>query len=350
MRPYSSEPHRDVLTASQADAVDWALKRQQGPWSETEEKAFRAWLADNPDNQSAMAQCEAVNATLQNVQAEQLAGLRAQLLIDKSQLDPSRPPKTKHKPLQIAAIACLPMLLTAALSAAWYQFWPVEQHQFQTAVGEIKQVKLGDGTQLTLDTNTQLDVQYTRARRTVEISRGQVRFDVQRDPSRPFTVTVPQAQVQVLGTVFDVRWTPDHSGTEGPVITVKQGHVAVEHLINDHWAPFINYAHRTELIPVQQLALNAKGKTIELRNLQASALPEWTAHRVTILNARLDELLAELNRYSTVPWRLGDQELASLKVSASFDVRNKRAISEILNRALPLKVIQQNQQQLLVRK
>ena len=350
MRPYSPEPHRDTLTASQADAVDWALKRQQGPWTETEEKAFRAWLADNPANQSAMAQCEAVNATLQNVQAEQLAGLRAQLLIDKSQLDPSRPPKTKHKPLQIAAIACLPMLLTAALSAAWYQFWPVEQHQFQTAVGEIKQVKLGDGTQLTLDTNTQLDVQYTRARRTVEISRGQVRFDVQRDPSRPFTVTVPQAQVQVLGTVFDVRWTPDHSGTEGPVITVKQGHVAVEHHINDHWAPFINYAHRTELIPVQQLALNAKGKTIELRNLQASALPEWTAHRVTVLNARLDELLAELNRYSTIPWRLGDQELASLKVSASFDVRNKRAISEILNRALPLKVIQQNQQQLLVRK
>jgi transmembrane sensor len=337
MRPYSSEPHRDVLTASQADAVDWALKRQQGPWSETEEKAFQAWLADNPANRSAMAQCEAVNATLRNIQAEQLAGLRAQLLIDKSQLDPSPPPKTKHKPLQIAAIACLPMLLTAALSAAWYQFWPVEQTQLQTSVGEIKQVKLGDGTQLTLDTNTQLDVQYTRARRTVEIS-------------RPFTVTVPQAQVQVLGTVFDVRWTPDHSGTEGPVITVKQGHVAVEHHINDHWAPFINYAHRTELIPVQQLALDTKGKTIELRNLQASALPEWTSHRITVVNARLDELLAELNRYSTIPWRLGDQELASLKVSASFDVRNKRAIAEILNQALPLKVVQQNQQQLLMHK
>ena len=76
MRPYSPEPHSDVLTASQADAVDWALKRQQGPWTETEEKAFRVWLADNPGNQSAMAQCEAVNATLQNIQAEQLLMLQ----------------------------------------------------------------------------------------------------------------------------------------------------------------------------------------------------------------------------------------------------------------------------------
>lgn len=350
MRPYSPEPHRDTLTASQADAVDWALKRQQGPWTETEEQAFQAWLADKPANQSALAQCEAVDATLHYVQAEQLAGLRAQLLMDKAQLNPGLTPKTKRKTLQIAALACLPMLLAAALSAAWYRFWPVEQHQFQTAVGEIKQVKLGDGTQVTLDTNTQLEVQYTRAGRSAIISQGRARFNVERDSSRPFTVTVPQARVQVLGTVFDVRWTPDHSGIEGPVITVKQGHVAVEHLINDNWASFNNYAHRTELIPVQQLALDAKGKTIELRNLQASALPEWTAHRITVVNARLDELLAELNRYSHTPWRLGDQELASLKVSASFDVRNKRAISEILNRALPLKVVQQNQQQLLMRK
>ena len=117
MRPNSPEPHRDVLTASQADAVDWALKRQQGPWTEIEEKAFRAWLADNPGNQSAMAQCEAVNAALQNVQAGQLADLRAQLLIDKSQLDPSPPPKTKLKPLQIAAMACLPMLLIHTIAS-----------------------------------------------------------------------------------------------------------------------------------------------------------------------------------------------------------------------------------------
>ncbi|MCR2745552.1 FecR family protein [Limnobacter parvus] len=350
MRPYSPNPHRETLTESEADAVDWTLKKQHGPWTETEEQVFQAWLAEKPSNQSAMAQCEAVDATLKNLRAEQLAGLRAQILIDKAILNSCSPAKTSRKSFRVAALACLPVVLTAAISVAWYQFWPVEQHQFQTAVGEIKNVKLGDGTQLTLDTNTHLEVQYTRARRTVEISRGQVRFDVQRDPGRPFTVTVPQARVQVLGTLFDVRWTPDHSTPTGPVVTVKQGHVAVEHSIKNNGLPFNDYAHRTELVAVQQLALDAKGKTISLQNLQSRSLPEWTLHRITVVNTRLDELLVELNRYSSTPWQLGHKELASLKVSASFDVRNKQAISEVLNQALPLEVIQQNQQQLLVRK
>ncbi|CAI8805649.1 transmembrane sensor [Pseudomonas donghuensis] len=78
-----------------------------------------------------------------------------------------------------------------------------------TAVGERRQIQLADGSRLTLDSASAVDVDLRGPVRTLRLVQGQVFIEVTHD-GRPFVVNIDQAQVQVLGTRFSVSRGRDH--------------------------------------------------------------------------------------------------------------------------------------------
>jgi len=75
-----------------------------------------------------------------------------------------------------------------AISAltAWYLQRP---DTYRTALGERRAVTLADGSQITLDSSSEVMVRYSANARALTLVRGQARFDVTHDVERPFTVT-----------------------------------------------------------------------------------------------------------------------------------------------------------------
>lgn len=77
----------------------------------------------------------------------------------------------------------------------------------RTGRGEMKTVRLADGTTLRLDGATRLSVRYGSAAREIMLADGAAFFDVSHDPARPFTVHAGDGAVRVLGTAFKVDRT-----------------------------------------------------------------------------------------------------------------------------------------------
>ncbi len=113
------------------------------------------------------------------------------------------------------AMLALPGLVVLAATAFWWQR-PV------VVAGQAGQVQvLADGSTVVLATGA--EVRYARgAPRAVTLS-GEATFEVVHDAGRPFTVTTPNARVEVLGTLFTVS-AASNADTR---VSVTRGRVAV---------------------------------------------------------------------------------------------------------------------------
>ena len=88
----------------------------------------------------------------------------------------------------------------------------------ETTIGGRSVTRLADGSTVTLNTDTRIDIQYDRKRRGITLMRGQALFEVVED-ERPFEVIAGNRRIVALGTAFDVRMRPDN----GVQVTLLEG-------------------------------------------------------------------------------------------------------------------------------
>ena len=95
--------------------------------------------------------------------------------------------------------------------------------RFSTGKGETKVVALKDGSVVTLNTASEIRVNYSDAVRAVELVRGEALFDVAKNKARPFVVAAGDTSVRVVGTSFTVR----HFDAAPVQVLVREGIVEV---------------------------------------------------------------------------------------------------------------------------
>src|ERR1700723_3878162 len=95
--------------------------------------------------------------------------------------------------------------------------------KFATALGEQRSVLLADGSRVTLNTASTIEVDLRRGRREVRLVRGEALFEVAHDPARPFVVRAGNALLNDVGTQFNVDLRSDRT-----TVTVVEGRVAVD--------------------------------------------------------------------------------------------------------------------------
>src|SRR5205823_4691644 len=99
-----------------------------------------------------------------------------------------------------AAAACLCALAIGGV-LAWKWMTP---DTLRTAAGERRVVTLSDGSQVQLDSLSELQVRYSGQTRALELIKGQARFDVAHETGRPFEVNAASRKVVALGTAFNI--------------------------------------------------------------------------------------------------------------------------------------------------
>lgn len=129
--------------------------------------------------------------------------------------------KRKKVSKLIAGMAVV--VLVSVLGLSGYRSWqdwqaqPLMQIAQTSTVGQIIQQSLPDGSKLTLNADTQIEISYFRDRRLIKLKRGEAIFEITKDPARPFIVDSETARITVLGTRFlvnridgEVRVAVDH--------------------------------------------------------------------------------------------------------------------------------------------
>lgn len=284
-------------------AAEW-FARMHGPDRNSAQLAFERWRAANPAHREAYAEAER--------QWQATAGLAGTEMGRTRQLPERRPPFWQLPAARPAfALAAVALVLLAGF---WLLRAPagmpskalVAANEAQaTRVGEIRTFKLGDGTTVTLDTDSAIDVRMSGDARVVMLTRGRARFDVAHDASRPFRVEVAGRTVTARGTLFDVGFEP-----EGVRVTLFRGAVDVRGL-----APSGGVAAVTRLAPGECFTDVPTRPRVAKATIRAQ---QWVSGMLDFDAVPLGEVLQQTNRYSVQKIRLGDPALASLRVTGAF--------------------------------
>lgn len=121
--------------------------------------------------------------------------------------------------------AAVAFLLTIVVISVWrptVSSGAQEVLVLTTEIGEYKEVELADGSVVSINTDSQLEVDFEQAQRTVRLLQGEALFSVASNPKRPFVVFVGDKSIEAVGTAFVVRY--DASAFE---VAVTEGKVSV---------------------------------------------------------------------------------------------------------------------------
>lgn len=285
-----------------SEAARW-FARMQGPDRESARPEFERWLAADPAHRSAYAKAEQI--------WEMTAGL-AHTPTGRARCLPAVKLPFWQMPGARPAFAAMAVVLLM-VAGIWFLRSPKEapplvataNQSLTTPVGEVRQVKLADGSTVTLDTDSAIAVRLSSTVRSIQLLRGRARFDVVHDAARPFLVEVAGRTVTARGTLFDVGFEP-----EGVRVTLIQGSVDVRGLPRGG-AP----AALTRLVPGQCLFDTRSSAAVSPAS-RGDGL--WTSGMLEFDGVALGAVLEQTNRYSLRKIVLGDPALASLRVTGAF--------------------------------
>ena len=219
----------------------------------------------------------------------------------------------------------VPVLLAASLAAVLVLgglFWRIHGPQGRTYVseiGEVRQIALSDGSQLTLNTDTEATVRYQSSQREVALERGEALFKVAHDTSRPFIVRANDILVKAIGTAFTVRVAnarTDIVVTEGTVEVsgpLVSGSRAVERVSANHRVVLATGTSRPDIESVTSEALN--------RELA------WRDGMAAFAGEPMSVAAAEINRHSRERIIIDDAALATRPVVGVFHANDAEAFA-----------------------
>jgi transmembrane sensor len=148
---------------------------------------------------------------------------------------------------------------------------------------------LSDGTTVHLNSLSSLryPVKFSGKYRMVELS-GEAFFDVRHNTGTPFIVKINNAEVEVLGTEFNIN---AYEGASFNAITLEQGSIKI----------YTKQAGTsgTVLKPNQQ-ALVSQNDEMKIREVNASFFSSWRHGKIIFKDERLEDIMDVLARWYTM--------------------------------------------------
>lgn len=187
---------------------------------------------------------------------------------------------------------------------------------FATTVGERRQFRLADGTNVVLGPGSRLIVDPGSSDRSVALE-GDGYFAVTHDASHPFTVKVGTVKIQDVGTAFSIQTNEDG----GVRVAVASGSVAL--------GPRESGRASAEVLRARDRAtVNPSGMVGIERSAVSDDDLAWVQGRLVFRDAPVMQVGAELSRWYGVTLRLGDSTLSNLHLTASF---SGESVDRVLN-------------------
>lgn len=227
--------------------------------------------------------------------------------------------------IKIAAPILTIFAITIALLA-----WIDPSYHTETiasAIGEQKTLILADNSQITLDTNTQLQVDWHLLSRQITLQSGRAMFHVTHAQYRPFYVLAGATQVKVIGTIFDVLRKDERT-----TVTVLQGKVQMR--AYNHARAQYQEIYLTK----NEQATSDQGEISLILPVDSISKTAWKDGKIIFERTPLNQALAEMQRYKATPIMLTDAQLANLQISGTFNTNSTDDIIQLLPNILPVKV------------
>ena len=303
--------------AQEQAALAWLSLLHDQP-SSGDQATFSQWLQADPAHAEAYARAQVLwelsEGPARTLADEDALALQGYL----NAMNRSRRGSVRRWSAALVMAACL--LLMVSLGSGWQPSRWIDDlgADYVSAPGEIRTVILADQSQVTLDADSAIAVDFSRGERHVQVRRGAGFFSVTHT-GEPFVVDAENGQAWVLGTQFEVRLRP-----HGAQVTVLSGRVGVTAGKN---------AEQQILTAGQQVAYG-EGSAEKLHAVDSEAQLAWRQGWLNYYKATLADVVVDLRRYHPGRIVLLDDELAQRRVSGSFPSKDPQAVLNSLQGVL----------------
>lgn len=302
-------------------AAAWVLDEQKG-LSRRQRARRDDWLAADPRHAKAYHEALATLSELDRHAAHpEIMALRQAALAH------SEPQRTSRKLALWAACAVSILLFGATGWSLFHRFTAVQAAAFATSVGERSTVPLADGSVVTLNTASEVEVAYAADERTVRLLNGQAIFTVAHGQPAPFRVYAGDTVVTAIGTVFDVRIDGDKVS-----VSVIEGAVRVTPRVD---RPVLADA---ETLAAGEALVTSPAGVMSVKQVDIERATSWRSGLLSFQDTPLAEAIAEVNRYTHRQVALADPRLGEYRLSGTFRVGEPERFARAMTQLFPVAV------------
>lgn len=306
----------DLRGKIEDEAALWAVRLEEGGWTDASEEELQTWLARDPAHKGALLAASAMWS---------LVGAPPRVtepVIGSGRSEPS------GSMVRLRRRTILGGFGTAiAASLAGGIFWWSQAKTYATDLGEIRRVPLADGSVAAINTASEFSIRLTDKRRSVVLARGEAWFQVAKDPSRPFIVEAGRVRVEAVGTAFSVRRRDG-----GAEILVTEGVVQA-------WADGAEGGN-VHLVAGER-AFVADNARIEAGAGGPSSIDRalaWRGGKIDLARTSLADAVAEFNRYNARRLVIVDPMLAGEQLDGVFGTDDPAGFAQMLHVVLDVPV------------
>lgn len=331
------------------EAVQWLVRLDADtPPSEEDLNALREWLQRSPAHREELESVAALWGRM---------NILTELAVPLGHASRPRRPPWRRAGVVAASVAALAAAVVILIARGPSADPLLESNGlYATAVGQQSTKGLADGSQVMLNTNTQIKVEYGDDYRRVYLLQGEALFTVAKNSERPFRVYAGNGLIEAVGTSFSVY-------LKGPDVdvTVTEGRVSLASIKSPPDA-----ATRQE--SMQPLGLLSAGQVATIRSpvaepaTGASVLEElepippqvlaqrlaWRDGVVMFSGETLENVVKELGRYTTVSIEIPDATIRSMRVGGRFPVGETETMLAALETNFNLRVIRLSHNRVLL--
>lgn len=292
-------------------ALEWLVIFWSGEVTEQQRQEWQRWLGTSREHEQAWALVQQLQQKLQGIPPAIASSTLRQ------------PLKSVKRRKLLQAMVVLLATGTSVQVARETALWQNYMADYSTSTGELRHITLADGSKVSLNTSSAIDVFFNEHERRIILREGEVFVTTAPDTAaqyRPFIVETRHGIVRALGTRFSVRQFAGHTR-----VAVLQ--------------------HAVEVTPKHHMAIRlGSGQQAIFSASHISAASKvsdqehaWLDGWLVAERMRLEDFLAEVSRYRTGVIRC-DEQAANLIVSGVFPVQDTDRILKSLHQALPISI------------
>jgi transmembrane sensor len=296
-------------------AADWLDRRDQQEWTAELQSELEEWFTQSPANRLAYLRLYAAW-----IEASRLAALRRPKLERLKGIGREFGP-VASKFAAVATIAgAIGIVSLRAPSVS-------EMHTYITPIGGHETLKLADGSQIELNTDTVVRISTKSGTRQVWLDKGEAYFQIQHDTAHPFTVVANGHRIVDLGTKFLVQTEKD-----GLRVSLVEGRARVES--QSLW----NTPQSALLAPGDVVVATATTMSLEKKPVRTlNDELAWRHGMLSFDRTPLADVVSQFNRYNATKLVV-EGRAAQMKIDGKFPATNVDDFLHLAREMLGLRV------------
>lgn len=297
-----------IAPAIVEQASHWLMLQWGGELDDEQQRRFSEWRAADPEHGRAWQRLEHLQSTLTGVPVDTARAVLREL-----------PDARRRQTLKLLGV-----LLVAGSSGYLAQSqlpWREAMADLRSGTGERLQRTLADGSRLSLNSGSAVDILFSASERRIRLLEGELLLDSGHDPAqRPLIVETAAGEIQALGTRFSV-----YQRDAGSQVELFEGELELRP----------RHASTVRLQAGQSRWFSATGFG-DLAQADANSIA-WHDGRLIAERMPLGQFVAELSRHRPGVLRC-DPAVANLPLTGVFPLADTDRVLTALQQSLPVKV------------